>query len=396
MRYRQYPERMIGRNIVRNVNVAVATIFVFFTLFITSSGFTLPSFTRLASSRISHHRRFASSAEVLSGEVGSAPLKQLKLTFNCDDVDSDEISELLYEMGVLSVSVEVVNEKKYLNDETKWEDLQKTRSWQNALLRANFPSSFNQEGLSDILSTIYPQVKFEMDVVDVVNQDWVSVVQQDWKPQIIGDLTIKFPWHIDEKTSTNLELILEGGAAFGTGDHPTTRLCTKWLSRNVDKKQKTTSVLDYGCGSAILGLAALRYGAGRAVGTDIDKDALISATRNCENNGLHMDFYLVDDGEDTSVSMSVLKGGISEHDFPPVSQLSSEQFDLVVANILAPILVLLAPTLAQHTKSGGKIALSGLVTQQADVIVKRYSEFFADVKVEDVEEGWILVTGTKL
>ena len=336
-----------------------------------------------------------------------APLKQLQIRFMCDDVDSDDISELLFEVGTLSVSVEVETEKDVLNDQSKWVDLIKTKSWDTALLRANFPSTFNSEGLTDILVVAFPDVKFEFVVVDVENKDWVSDVQKTWLPQVIGNLTIRFPWHVRDETSDidiyQKELVLEGGAAFGTGDHPTTRLCCRWLEREIElvKKMGETSLLDYGCGSAILGLAALKYGATRAVGVDIDKDAILSAMNNCQINNLSMDFYLADDDdeqtdEEKCIVNNILKAYQTKA-FSPVTDLEVEGpvFDLVVANILAPILIHLAPTLASHLKPGGRIALSGLVLKQADAVIAKYEEFFDNVELEEVEDDWALVTGVK-
>ena len=332
-------------------------------------------------------------------EEGGAPLQQMKLTFDCTDIDPDLISELMFECGVNSVSVEVQSEKEgVMNDEANWWDLQKTKNWKTALLRANFPLSFNQEGLKDVLKASYPDIPFFFEIVDVENKDWVSFVQKDWKPTIINDLTIRFPWHNTEATTTKLELTLEGGAAFGTGDHETTRLCCKWLSQTIGNSKHPLSVLDYGCGSAILALAAIRYGASSAVGTDIDKDALASAHNNCKLNKLDdkVKLYLVEDGENTEVSsiqMNNFRG--NSITFPSVASLQGSQYDLVVANILAPILLYLAETLAVHTKPGGKIALSGLVYQQQEAIIKTYSKYFTNVKVEAMENDWILVTGDK-
>ena len=336
-----------------------------------------------------------------------APLRQLQIRFNCDDVDSDDISELLFEVGTLSVSVEVETEKDILDDQSKWVDLIKTKSWDTALLRANFPYSFNSEGLTDILEVAFPDVKFEFVVVDVENKDWITDVQKTWLPQVIGNLTIRFPWHVTEETSeideNHKELVLEGGAAFGTGDHPTTRLCCRWLEREIVPQEnfKKMSVLDYGCGSAVLGLAALRYGATRAVGVDIDKDAIMSAMNNCQLNNLNMDFYLADDDdeqtdEEKSIVNNILKG-YQMRTFSPVVDLEKEgpAFDLLVANILAPILIHLAPTFARHLRPGGRLALSGLVLKQAETVIAKYQELFDDVILEQVEDDWVLVTGVK-
>lgn len=345
--------------------------------------------------------------DYLNLNIEKSPLRQMQIRFNCDVMNSEELSELLFECGVLSVSVEGESERpEILNDEKNWADLQRTRSWQTALLRANFPASFNENGLSEILKAAYPNTFYEVTIEPVIDQDWVSEVQKSWKPQIISDLTIRFPWHSLELVTTSMQLVLEGGAAFGTGDHPTTRLCTRWIGRELAKKQDTT-ILDYGCGSAILGLAALRFGAKSAVGVDIDRDALTSAKNNCELNGLQMKFYLASDSADEdgddgknlvamsetrSVAMNTLRGFNDR--FDAVESLD-EQFDLVVANILAPILNYLAPALAQYTRPGGKIALSGLVQKQTQSVIAEYSKYFDDVIAEETEEDWVLVTGTK-
>jgi ribosomal protein L11 methyltransferase len=150
--------------------------------------------------------------------------------------------------------VEVVTEKDdILNDEKNWLDLVKTKSWATAVLKANVASSFDVQGLASIVRSIYNEHPIEIKLDDVEDKDWVSYVQQMWQPQVIGDITVRFPWHENIPTNTRHSLVLEGGAAFGTGDHPTTRLCCRWLEKNIKSTEKST-VLDYGCGSAILAL----------------------------------------------------------------------------------------------------------------------------------------------
>eukprot|EP01041_Mallomonas_annulata_P011089 gene11089-23185_t len=331
----------------------------------------------------------------------SSPLQQLLIRFDCEKVDPEEISELLFEIGTLSVSVEVESEiKNFLNDEKRWSDLGKQRSWSIALLKAFFPSTFDSDMLQVILESTYPDIQFNVEIKDLENKDWQTEVQKNWPPQIIGDLTIRFPWHDETLTTTSKELVLEGGAAFGTGDHPTTRLCCRFLDKIISNNpSKSISVLDYGCGSAILGLAALRYGASEADGVDIDKDALASAANNCIMNDLHMPLYFafeIDDCaglEEQTIAMSTLKG--SSISFPPLSDLDNKQYDILAANILAPILIALAPSLAVRVKSGGYIALSGIVKQQTDTVIAKFSEYFNDVKLEEIEEDWVLITGIK-
>lgn len=171
-------------------------------------------------------------------------------------------------------------------------------------------------------------------------------------------------------------------------------------------------------------LAALRFGAAKAVGTDIDLDALMSAKSNCRMNSLPMDFYLADGGsvaaetygiadrpmpltneEQQSILQNKFRGSASNAEatgtpdaIPSVSRLADdhpELFDLTVANILAPILCSLAPHLAALTKPGGRVALSGLLRQQAGGVMETYAAFFEDVKVVATEDDWALITGIR-
>ena len=169
--------------------------------------------------RISRH--FCVKSDVNSGidisQKGS--LSQLKIKFNCDDIDSDELSEMIFELGPISVSVESIDEKDgILNDEKNWEDLQKTKSWATAMIRANFPTSFDIYKVLDSVHEMYPGL-IEGEVIESVRDvDWVLEVQKNWKPQKIDDLIIRFPWHNEEdidRSAIKHELVLEGGSAFG-------------------------------------------------------------------------------------------------------------------------------------------------------------------------------------
>jgi ribosomal protein L11 methyltransferase len=229
-------------------------------------------------------------------------LQQLSLKYDCDEIDSDTISEYLFELGSLSVSCEVNEEKKFYLEERKWSDIQKTKNWQIATLKANFPLSFDLTSLIDVIQMTFPDIQFIFQRGFVEDRDWILHVQSSWEPMIVGDLKISFPWHDDTpiapapgQRSINHKLTLEGGAAFGTGDHPTTRLCLKWIQRHfqtTDYAGQDMSILDYGCGSAILGLSGLLYGATEAAGVDIDIDSLNSAKWNAERNNMKLDLYL--------------------------------------------------------------------------------------------------------
>ena len=200
--------------------------------------------------------------------------------------------------------------------------------------------------------------------LDVADQDWVRATQAQFEPvRITDDLWIVPSWSrpVDPEA---LNLTLDPGLAFGTGSHPTTRLCLRWLA-HVDLRR--ASVLDYGCGSGILAIAAARMGAREVKGTDIDPQALVAATDNARRNGVNVRFVAPD-------------------------ALTPARFDLVVANILANPLVLLAPALAERVNVGGHIVLSGVLEAHAEDVMAAYRPWFR-MTVWQREDGWVALTG---
>lgn len=194
-------------------------------------------------------------------------------------------------------------------------------------------------------------------------------------------------------------------------------MCCKWLLQQVDASEslgKKFEILDFGTGSGILGLAALKFNPKNVHvdGTDIDRDALLSCYNNCKMNGLDnkFDLYIVGSKSDSadssndeinSVLMNNLRGNKSgsRNDnnsiIRDISLIKEKKYDIVVANILAPILISLAQEIFNYTKMGGRIALSGLVIQQKDAILLEYSRYFDDVMVTEVMDDWILVTAER-
>ncbi|WP_416191302.1 50S ribosomal protein L11 methyltransferase [Neisseria sp. CCUG12390] len=198
------------------------------------------------------------------------------------------------------------------------------------------------------------------------DQDWVRLTQAQFDPIQISDrLWITPSWH-DAPDGNAVNLQLDPGLAFGTGSHPTTRLCLQWLDKELKGGE---SVLDYGCGSGILAIAALKLGAGSAVGVDIDSQAIRASKDNAEQNNVQAQFYLPD-------------------------ALPEGQFDVVVANILANPLRMLGEMLAGRTKQGGRIVLSGLLDEQVDELSGIYSQWF-DIEPVEIDEGWARLSGVK-
>ena len=204
------------------------------------------------------------------------------------------------------------------------------------------------------------------DITEVAEQDWVRLTQSQFEPIRINErLWIVPSWHeAPDPQAINLEL--DPGLAFGTGSHPTTRLCLEWLCSHV---QAGASVLDYGCGSGILAIAAAKLGGARVVGVDIDDNALVAAAGNAGRN--HATVQLA-------------------HSRHPLDM----SFDIVVANILTNPLCVLAPLLTERARPGAQIALSGILSAQAEQVRQAYRPAF-DLTVWAEREGWILLEGVR-
>ncbi|HDR9877133.1 TPA: 50S ribosomal protein L11 methyltransferase [Burkholderia cenocepacia] len=282
---------------------------------------------------------------------------------------AEALSDALLDLGALSVSVEdadadtpdeqpLFGEPGLVADRTAWQ-----HSRVVALLSADhepavlLAAAANEIGLAET-----PQFV----VREVEEQDWVRLTQSQFEPIPIGERIWVVPsWH-DAPDPDALVLELDPGLAFGTGSHPTTRLCMEWLEQSVKPGQ---SVLDYGCGSGILAILAKKCGANPVIGIDIDPQAVESARQNSERNRAEVTYGLPDacpDGE----------------------------FDIVVANILSNPLKLMASMLASKVKPGGRIALSGVLARQADEVAAVYARY-VDISVWREHEGWVCLAGTR-
>ena len=200
----------------------------------------------------------------------------------------------------------------------------------------------------------------------VEDADWVRETQRQFEPIRAGErLWIVPTWHAPPEPGA-VNIVLDPGAAFGTGSHPTTRLVLAWLERTVRPGDR---VLDYGCGSGILAIAALRLGAASAIGVDVDPLALEAAGYNASRNAVALE--LAD-------AATPLAG----------------RARVTVANILANPLRMLAPLIAAHTLPGGAIALSGILEEQAADVIEAYAPH-AELAVAGRDSGWVLLAGTR-
>ncbi len=202
----------------------------------------------------------------------------------------------------------------------------------------------------------------------VADQDWVRLTQSQFEPMQIGkNIWVVPSWH-NAPDPDALVLELDPGLAFGTGSHPTTRLCMEWLEANLPKE---ATVLDYGCGSGILAMVAKKLGAGEVIGVDIDPQAITSALDNSKRNGCAIEFHL----PDTFATAA-----------------TGRRFTVVVANILSSPLKLMAPMLAGRVAVGGALVLSGVLARQAVEVCTAYAPFI-ELAVAAEREGWVVLAG---
>ena len=234
--------------------------------------------------------------------------------------------------------------------------------WARSRLTALFPEDSDVSGALERsgVATLGASVERLEDA------DWVALTQRQFTPIRAGErLWIVPTWH-EPPRPADVNIVLDPGAAFGTGSHPTTRLCLAWLERQV---RPGDSVLDYGCGSGILAIAALKLGAGRATGVDVDPLALQAARYNSSRNGVALDVRDAQAGLDGA-------------------------FRITVANILANPLRMLAPVIAAHTQPQGLIALAGILEDQADAVIEAYAPY-ARLAEAGREAPWVLLAGAR-
>jgi len=206
----------------------------------------------------------------------------------------------------------------------------------------------------------------EIELEDVAEQDWVRLTQAQFDPIRVNQrLWIVPSWHAAPDADA-INLVLDPGLAFGTGSHPTTFLCLQWLTETLRGGE---TLLDYGCGSGILGIAAAKLGAASVLGVDIDRNALTAAADNAARN---------------EVALELRHSG----------EALDEQFDVVVANILTNPLCVLAPLLSARIGRNGRIALSGVLATQAEQVIAAYAPWLA-LHVGAEREGWVRLEGLR-
>ena len=288
---------------------------------------------------------------------------------------AEALSDALMEAGALSVSVEDADEgtdqERPLFGEPGMEPAE--AAWEHSRVVALTDVDADQAGIvAEAAAAIGLAEAPAFSTRDVSDQDWVRLTQSQFAPIHIGtNIWVVPSWH-EAPDPTALILELDPGLAFGTGSHPTTRLCMEWLEAHPAPGK---TVLDYGCGSGILAMVAKKLGAGDVAGVDIDPQAIESARENAARNHCEIDYYLPDD---LAVSSK------AHH--------ASGRFDVVVANILSSPLKVMAPMLAGRVADGGALILSGVLARQADEVAGAYAPFIK-LGVWAEQDGWVALHG---
>jgi ribosomal protein L11 methyltransferase len=290
----------------------------------------------------------------------------LSVTLETDAAHAERLSDALLDAGAISASVDDAHAGTELETPQFGEPGSPTTPlWQTSRVVALFePAADLATRIAAAVATagiaVPPAPTFE----EVAEQDWVRLTQSQFDPIRISErLWIVPTWHVSPDPAA-INLALDPGLAFGTGSHPTTFLCLRWLDDNL---RPGATVLDYGCGSGILAIAAAKLGAGATTGVDIDPNALSAARDNATQNDVQLAL---------------------QHS----AETLTAQYDIVVANILTNPLCVLAPLLSQHVAPGGELVLSGVLASQAEEVITAYAPFIA-LRVGAEHDGWVRLEG---
>ncbi|NNJ97572.1 MAG: 50S ribosomal protein L11 methyltransferase [Gammaproteobacteria bacterium] len=281
--------------------------------------------------------------------------------------DYRQVEDTLLALGAQSITFKDAADNPILEPQPG-----ETPLWQNAIITGLFDQKFEPTVLDQTIRDQLRGDKLNIEISELPDQDWTRAWMDTFKPMRFGERLWICPKHIEPPEPHAVNLRLDPGLAFGTGTHPTTSLCLRWLDAHVSKCSGHHHVLDYGCGSGILAIAALLLGAEHVDCVDIDAQALQATRENAATN---------------QVSPQIVTC------LP--EQLQAEQtFDLVLANILSGPLTALVSTLASHCHAGSDLVLSGILITQADTVRESYAEFY-DMTSTVILDDWVLLHGKR-
>jgi ribosomal protein L11 methyltransferase len=296
------------------------------------------------------------------------PFLELSLIVRTDQQPRAE--EALDDLGALSITLRDADAETPDEQAIFEPGVGELPLWPTITLDALFDEHADRRGLAAALGDLLPWLEpDQLNFRDVADQDWERAWMDQFKPMAFGRRLWIYPWNIDPPVDGDSVVVrLDPGLAFGSGTHPTTALCLEWLD-GLDLAGQ--SITDYGCGSGILAIAALKLGASAAIGIDNDPQALTASADNAARNGVvdRLALFLPDDHP----------GRVT---------------DVFVANILAGPLDALAPIFAAAAKPGAPFAISGILAGQQDELLARYEEWFEELRA-DRREDWVRISGRR-
>ncbi len=297
----------------------------------------------------------------------------LQIAISTTKIHAETAEDCLFSAGAQTVTLTDAADQPILEPAPN-----ETPIWNTVIVTGLFSVNDNQQTLLDNIKACLADISFSCSAEILEDQNWTRAWMEHFHAMQFGERLWVCPLHLEPPEPDAINLRLDPGLAFGTGTHPTTSLCLRWLDQHLPaqgKGKEKNSILDYGCGSGILAIAACLLGATHADGVDIDPQALTATHDNAETNHVadKIKTYLPDDYQ---------------------KQHAKSQYDIVIANILSGPLAELAPMLAAHTKTNGDIVLSGILKEQAETVVETYRTYFKmDAPVYD--NDWVLLHGVK-
>lgn len=287
----------------------------------------------------------------------------IQFTTTVNKTLAERLSDAFIALGAVSVTFSETGEQEIFEPE-----IGTTPIWENTRVIALYDADTRPEpilqGISKALPDIAPsQIKIEQ----IEDKDWILEWMDQYQPMQFGANLWIVPSWLKAPNPNAVNLMLDPGMAFGTGTHPTTAMCLTWLDTNTPKN---LSVIDYGCGSGILAIAAKKLGADLVQGTDIDPQAITASLDNAQRNQVEINFQLVND-------------------------FASEPVDLLIANILAGPIKHLGAEFNRLVKPGGRLVLSGLLDTQADDVIEHYRQIGFNLSERQTQDEWALIAGYK-
>ncbi len=303
--------------------------------------------------------------------MSTSDAKLHELILICREEDVETVSDALMEIESLAVSVEDADADTPIENALFGEPGMPApkAGWDRSVVKALFETEAQAtEAATLLLAQDWASDVHVQTIQAVEEQDWVRLTQSQFAPvEITPTFWIVPSWH-EAPAQARQKMRLDPGLAFGTGSHPTTRMCLRWIAAHGDEAAGWDRVLDYGCGSGILAIATALFGARGIDAVDIDPAAVQSSLQNAQENQVRIHAALPD--------------------------AAQGEYPVVLANILATPLKLLAPLLCNHLAPGGHLVLAGILERQADELKAAYAPFVS-LEVADQEDGWILMTARR-